>query len=240
MSVGSKLETQELMNSMFQFLTLFYNHVGHYFVLDTLKCFIEPEEKNFIINKNFEKNYQLICSKTYYFLNNDKLNTGEYLNSFFKFLERISEFHSNLLMSKESEKIFELCVLCVDFQENSNVSHSISQFLKNFLRNEKNLKQDFENIVLGFSGKLIENILIGVIEKDSLNSRELINIIDIYNTKYPFLLKTYLWNFFLNPNHPRAQKLKDNRKDIFIKTILKNRGISKLRKEFNSIKLEML
>jgi hypothetical protein len=143
-------------------------------------------------------------------------------------------------MSKESEKIFELCVLCVDFQENSNVSHSISQFLKNFLRNEKNLKQDFENIVLGFSGKLIENILIGVIEKDSLNSRELINIIDIYNTKHPFLLKTYLWNFFLNPNHPRAQKLKDNRKDIFIKTILKNRGISKLRKEFNSIKLEML
>jgi len=241
MSLGNTKENEKFFNHIFEFLIYFYENFSYHFLLNTLKSFIEPEEKICSFNEKFKLNYQRILSKTFISISKNDEKLGEILNSFFKFLERIAEFHSYLLLLKESEKIFELCFLFIDYQENQNLTNSIYQFLKIFLRNVKNLKKEnFDEILLQFSGKLIETILFGIIEKDSINSRELINVLDIYNTKYPFLMKTYLYNFFLNPNHKRIQKLTKNRIEIFIKTILLNRGISKLRKEFNQLKLEII
>eukprot|EP01080_Neovahlkampfia_damariscottae_P000531 gene531-8043_t len=240
-SIGNTKANEIFLNQIFEFLIYFYENFSYHFLLNTLKLFIEPEEKNCLMNDKFILKYQRILLKSYVYISKNDGKLGDLLNSFFKFLERIGEFHPYLLINKESEKIFELCFLFIDYQENQNLTNSIYLFLKIFLRNSKNLsKEKLDETVLQFSGKLIESILVGIVERDSINSRELINIIDIYNTKYPMLLRTHLWNFFLNPNHQRIKKLTKTRIEIFVKTILKNRGISKLRKEFNQLKLEII
>lgn len=228
-SLGIHQESLEFYEKCYKLILSFFEHFQYSYVLNLIVSFIGTDNK-YLTKSVYEFIYKQIFKTKFTEKGNE-----DFIASSFKFFIRVNQVNHDLLLNESSEKIFEFGLIYLDYQYSTEVPLAVIRMFKEIIENNKMNTQAHQQILLMFSSKLIEKIFHSIFEVESVNSKSMIQILESY-LKYPSLLKTFVWNFFLNPNHQKISKLSQSQKEFFINQLISSKSKNQIAREIENIK----
>lgn len=225
--MGVHKESFEFYEKCYKLVLSFFEHFKYGCVLNLIVSFVGTDEK--YLSKSV---YEFVYTQIF------KTNFGEKKNEeliapAIKFFIRVNQVNPCLFLNESSEKIFEFTLAFIDYQYSTEVPLAAIRFFKELIENKVINPQNHQQVLLIFSSKLIEKVLNSIFEVESPNAKSLIQILESY-LKFPSLLKTFAWNFVLNPNHQKISKLSQTQKQYFVNQLISSKSKIQIGREIEN------